>query len=225
MGKIRTKELFDIVRSVSNDEVNQRAALSSNKSKVQRYIWLFGFGIPLLISLITLFVAYKFQLESTWFWFGLFSLSICYISIILSMLWDVFTHRDILKRLWTEPFALIVSNAESNASTDMAHYRKLLSYSLEELRYLLLQLVSEKEAFSRRISLINGSIEKVGLLPGILALVVMFTKLPSEQSPPWVAGIALAIPFLHIFGVGMMFLISRLERSIKLVELAITKKI
>ncbi|HDY7997715.1 TPA: hypothetical protein ACGUON_004710 [Vibrio vulnificus] len=118
-----------------------------------------------------------------------------------------------------------MSNAESNASTDMAHYRKLLSYSLEELRYLLLQLVSEKEAFSRRISLINGSIEKVGLLPGILALVVMFTKLPSEQSPPWVVGIALAIPFLHIFGVGMMFLISRLERSIKLVELAITKKI
>lgn len=221
MGRIRNKELFDLINKISQDEIE--LIEKKTKNKFQSMVWKLGIGLPLIVA-IPLFIVshiYKFQ---ELFWIGFICLSISYISIIFNMLLEIYTEFGLIKKTFKDPFSLIIANAQRHALTDMVSYHNLKKFTLNELQYLNSQLCSERDAFSRRITLIIGSIEKVGLFPGILAMIIMMNKAPNQQTP-WIISIAVGICILSFLSVGFLFSINRLERIIKLIELSIENKL
>lgn len=96
MGRIRNKELFDLINKISQDEIDFME--KKTKNKFQSMVWKFGIGLP-LITAIPLFIVshiYKFQ---ELFWIGFICLSISYISIIFNMLLEIYTEFGSIKKL------------------------------------------------------------------------------------------------------------------------------
>ncbi|MGL6001711.1 MAG: hypothetical protein ACRCZ4_06355 [Plesiomonas sp.] len=222
MGTIRTKELFSIVKEINNA---QSASIEQkNSTKLQRILVKFGILPPVAASLILLTICSQMEKPlMPLLVIALVSLCISYISIIASMMLDMFSNRKTIKQIFKNPLALITLKVENRANTDITIYRKLLQFSLEELRYLQMELSAETNAFTKQTHLISGSIEKIGLIPGILSLVVIWNKLPNQQTG-WIVGIALSIPCLQFFSICMLTLLSRFERTIKIIDIAILQK-
>ncbi len=82
---------------------------------------------------------------------------------------------------------------------------------------VLLELKSEKQSFSNRVSLVIGAIDKIGLFPGILALIISLANFNSMEQD-WVLAVAYAMPFLYLFGVYAHLLINRINRYIAIIE-------
>lgn len=220
MGRIRNKELFDLINKISQDEIEFMK--KKTKNKYQSMVWKFGIGLPLIAAILFFIVSHICKYQGI-FWIGFICLAISYISIIFNMLLEMYTEFGLIKKTFKDPFSLIVENAQRHALTDMVSYHNLKKFTLNELRYFNSQLCSERDAFSRRIALIIGSIEKIGLFPGILAMIVMMNKEPNQQIP-WIISIAVGICILSFLSVGFLFSINRLERIIKLIELSIENK-
>ncbi|MGF1836428.1 hypothetical protein [Photobacterium sanguinicancri] len=225
MGIIRVDKLFSIVKEISRNEVGDRKNNNCSKNrKLERLLFLLMVIVPFSLSLIICLIINYVYNDDWLIYLALFFLSITYVSILVNPVITIFVNRKAIVKTAREPFSIICENAESHAKLDLVKYRELLTYSREELDYLLLQLKAERDAFTKRIYLVNGSIDKVGLVPGILALIVLLTKLPGEHVS-WIFALAFSSPILHFFGIGMFFLISRLERVIGIVEAALKSKI
>ena len=223
MGKIRVNDLFSVVKDISRNEVNCKKLKVTRTRKIQKYIWVFGILLPVIFSIILFGIFYVGGNDQKLIYVSLILLLIAYIFTMLLPLIDIFSDKEWIRNMYKEPFTVIANNAEIAAHLDLNEYRRFLSFSNEELKYLKVQLFAEKEDLKRRVCLINGSIDKIGLIPGAIALVVLLSKSPSV-SDAWLYSLASVSMVLHLFGVGMFFLVSRLERIIYLLDTAIEMK-
>lgn len=216
--------LFRVVKQINNRE----RANSKNKSKTPNNRQVNRLFIELVIFpfclAITIVLARKlFELGDWLINPALAMLALSYIGIVLHPIISVIINRKAFVRGILNPFYLLVDNAKSCSEVDAKLVRYLESKPIEHLNFLLLEINSEKSAFQKRISLTIGAIEKIGLFPGFLAMAVTLSKLGSGQ-PEWVYALAYATPALHVFGVAMHHLISRLERISSLLEYVIETK-
>jgi len=99
-----------------------------------------------------------------------------------------------------------------------------MSKKKQDLEVVLLEVVAEKEAFEKRIALLVGSIDKIGLAPGLLALFLSMNKL-KDIEVDWVLAIAYAIPIFYGFGVFSHILATKMSRHITILEYVISKKV
>jgi RNAse (barnase) inhibitor barstar len=162
-------------------------------------------------------------------WFGistswipvisLLALLIWYLCILAEPLLDAWVYRELIK----SPFGVLLNNAKVAARCDLSLMRKLMPKPLEQVELLLLEVKAEKDSFERRISLFVGSIEKVGIVPGLLALAFSLSNLKQGQSK-WVTALAYATPILYFVGAGGHYLIMSLDRKVKILELVIARK-
>lgn len=216
--------LFRVVKQISDRERagSKRRAKTPNNRQINRLfieLVIFPFFLAITITLARKF----FELGDWLINPALSMLALSYIGIILHPIISVVINRKAFFRGILNPFYLLMDNAKSCSEVDVKQIRYLESKSIEHLKFLLLEINSEKSAFQKRISLTIGAIEKIGLLPGFLAIAVTLSKLGSGQ-PEWVYALAYVTPALHIFGVAMHYLISRLERISSLIEYVIEIK-
>ena len=223
MGKIRIAELFSVVEDISRNEVNCKKLKGARTRKIRKYIWIAGILLPVVLSVILFAIFYAGNYNSQLVYASLFLLLIAYIFTMLLPLIDVLSDKMWIRNMYKEPFTVIVNNAENAAYLDLGEYRRFLSFSNEELNYLKVQLLAEKDDLKRRVRLVNGSIDKIGLIPGAIALVIMLSKTPTANDA-WLYSLASVSVILHLFGIGMFFLVSRLERVISLLDMAIQMK-
>ena len=223
MGKIRIAELFSVVEDISRNEVNCKKLKGARTRKIREYIWIAGILLPVVLSVILFAIFYAGNYNSQLVYASLFLLLIAYIFTMLLPLIDVLSDKMWIRNMYKEPFTVIVNNAENAAYLDLGEYRRFLSFSNEELNYLKVQLLAEKDDLKRRVRLVNGSIDKIGLIPGAIALVIMLSKTPTANDA-WLYSLASVSVILHLFGIGMFFLVSRLERVISLLDMAIQMK-
>lgn len=102
-----------------------------------------------------------------------------------------------------------------------------MNSSVESIELATHEWRAEKESFERRVGLVVGTIDKVGLAPGLLATFFSWHTL-REISPGWgesvVGSVAYAMPFLYFPGILAHLLVLDMDRGLKLLELVLLRK-
>jgi hypothetical protein len=91
------------------------------------------------------------------------------------------------------------------------------------------ELKADRAAFERRVGTLIGAQEKIGLVPGLIALVAAIARFysPDAQgalSSPLIQGFVYGIPVLYLAGIWLHTLMSQMDRVIMLFEMIIEAK-
>ena len=121
------------------------------------------------------------------------------------------------------PLSIIIGNAKKYHYTDTIFVQYLTSRDNRALEISLIEMKAERAAFEKRVALIVGMMDKVGLLPGIVAIFVSLPKIKAIDID-WVLAIAYAMPFLYFMGLWSHYLMSKMSRHISLMEYALEQK-
>lgn len=215
------KDIFLILRAASQSE---RKLANKKNSRLGKL----AVGV-LLLALITSVAAFvilylKKDAEPDYGTFiGFALLGIAYVSIFTFPIVDIWQNRKSIYLMLTEPMKIILDNAENTARVDESVVPELRTFSLEQLEFVCLAIKSERFFLERRLSIIVGPIEKIGVMPGLLAAGVSFFNMNTGQSY-WITVFACLVPIFYLIGVAANFLIMRLDRNVRLIELIVEQK-
>lgn len=224
MDKSALESLYLLIEEISDQEIKEQKNINKaqNRRIFSYFFWicLFPFIIAAMLALLN---KYCFK-ESLIGDISLVILSFTYLAIMLQPLHSAWIFRKSIFLLFRNPFVIILNNSKNIAISDNASVKKLLEKPIDHLKFLSLELKAEHNAFTKRISLIIGAIEKIGILPGILALLVVFIRLGDKEQSEWVYVLIYINPALYIAGAGMHLLLNRLERINMLIEYIVEQK-
>jgi len=115
----------------------------------------------------------------------------------------------------------IVETSRMFANADAPHVNELFKYQQQDLQYVLVELKAERGAWERRVGVLIGAQEKIGMIPGLIALIAALSRLQGDPLPSWVVGVVYALPVLYFFGLCSHILMTKLDRGIMLLEMVI----
>jgi len=223
MDRSELDSLYQIAQQISNQEIEQGKKVSSVKNRHANKIFVWSVIVPIILGLVIGFANKLFINEPILRIISVCILLISYLSIIAQPIIEAWLYKDSICRFISNPFSKLLMNSKFNANNDLPFITDLLEKKLEHLKFLKLELDAEKNAFSKRISLMVGALERIGLLPGVFGILVTISELGKEQSD-WAYALAYATPILYLAGIGMHLLVSRLDRISQLVGYAIEMK-
>ncbi len=159
-------------------------------------------------------------------------IAVSYLAMFFYPLLGVLLYRDSLKKVFTAPFAnLLELNVKTLMQVEARYLPQLAALSRETLKLGALELKSERDSLEKRTHMVTGALEKVGILPGLLALVVALSSLDTmlvsvgiTEHMEWLLAIAAINTFFFVMCCYVQFIIVRYERMIALTELAVDCK-
>ena len=146
-----------------------------------------------------------------------------YLGILVSPFVLALYYRKDIAKFMRNPLSIIIGNAKKYHYTDTIFVQYLTSRDNRALEISLIEMKAERAAFEKRVALIVGMMDKVGLLPGIVAIFVSLPKIKAIDID-WVLAIAYAMPFLYFMGLWSHYLMSKMSRHISLMEYALEQK-
>lgn len=164
-------------------------------------------------------------------WTSLVALTLAYLVLLIHPFVAAWIHRRSLAIAAKNPLGLLLSNAKATTRVDLRYLPHLKRESVEDLEMVLMEVKTERDFFERRSAAIFGPVEKIGLFPGLLALGVLLHNLQAIQpsNPPagqssWITVLAYSSWLWGAFSTYTVFALGRLDRHIKLLELALNRK-
>lgn len=159
-------------------------------------------------------------------------IAVSYLAMFFYPLLGVLLYRDSLKKVFTAPFAnLLELNVKTLMQVEARYLPQLAALSRQTLKLGALELKSERDSLEKRTHMVTGALEKVGILPGLLALVVALSSLDTmlvsvgiTEHTEWLLAIAAINTFFFVMCCYVQFIIVRYERMIALTELAVDCK-
>lgn len=144
----------------------------------------------------------------------------CYVSI---------TYKSIKqeRRLFRLPFNRAINlNVKSVYCSDKKYLKQLILLDVSELKFGYLELNSEYEYFKKRINLVIGPIDKLGILPGLIATVgVLPNTIEAFGINYWVSIFSYAYIGLIIFSLFFYDTVAKYERMLSLTKFVIESKL
>lgn len=196
---------------------NERPAEDKSKENLERIIFFICL-LTVVVSILTLFLAKKFEI-STLENISSILLILSYLGIFLHPVFMFFIWRQTISKFFSNPNEIFYTRAEDRAKKTSLYIRHLSSKNEDELYLAKLELTYEKKQLEKRTSILVGAIEKVGLIPGILALSASYN---SEHY--WILAIAYATPVLFIFGAFSQLTCTKIQRHIELIDFVIKNR-
>lgn len=219
-----TQHFLKILADIEHTEKDRRKQIRTQEKSTVAYrlgtkIFWIGVITPAILSVLLL--------AALWLgapsWLGYLSiilLALSYMVILLYPFVGAWLYRVKLKAIYRAPFAHLLSlNVENPMQVDGLYLPQLNNLARTTLQLGVVELKNERNSFERRMSLLAGSIEKLGILPGLLALFATLPKLGAQ--PDWVYAIAYANIPLFLFSILVHTSLIRYDRMIALTELAI----
>ncbi|MBD8097999.1 hypothetical protein IFR08_07380 [Pseudomonas fluorescens] len=159
-------------------------------------------------------------------------IAVSYLAMFFYPLLGVLLYRHSLKKAITAPFAnLLELNVKTLMQVEARYLPDLAALSRETLKLGALELKSERDSLEKRTHMVTGALEKVGTLPGLLALIValsslddMLVRVGIAERTEWLLAIAATNTFFFVMCCYVQFMIVRYERMIALTELAVDCK-
>lgn len=114
------------------------------------------------------------------------------------------------------PTAQLLQVFESGAIKEISSMNSFEDISLETVEYLSNRLLLAKEQLHRRMAYLMGAVDKVGILPGLVASFLALNKileskvLPVEDKQLYIYA-AIAFCFLYAFSISAMLICQRFE--------------
>ncbi|MCK3865492.1 hypothetical protein [Pseudomonas sp. B329] len=194
------------------------------------YFWLAVVG-PSILAIVLAGLGKAFQ---AYWWFsvswGLIAFS--YLAMFLYPLLGVLLYRHSLMKMFTAPFAnLLEWNVKTVMQVEARHLPELVALSRETLKLGALELKSERDSFEKRTYMVTGALEKVGILPGALALIIGLSSFAKTLDSAgitahmdWIFAVAAANIFFFLMCCHVQMMLVRYDRMIALTELAVDCK-
>lgn len=159
-------------------------------------------------------------------------IAVSYLAMFFYPLLGVLLYRHSLKKAITAPFAnLLELNVKTLMQVEARYLPDLAALARETLKLGALELKSERDSLEKRTHMVTGALEKVGILPGLLALIValsslddMLVRVGIAERTEWLLAIAATNTFFFVMCCYVQFMIVRYERMIALTELAVDCK-
>lgn len=141
-------------------------------------------------------------------------------------------YRHSLKKVFAAPFATLLEwNVKPVMQVDAQYLPELAALSHETLKLGALELKSERSGFEKRTYMVTGALEKVGILPGSLALFIGISTLIKtldgagiSARVDWVFAVAVANIFFFLMCGYVQMMLLQYDHMIALTELAIELK-
>ncbi|MEG5263953.1 hypothetical protein TRP66_06585 [Pseudomonas sp. JDS28PS106] len=222
----------DIENAYKNAVGESRAQRrSSRASRIDHRVFWFGLIGPSILAVLLapagLIDSMEWIFTVSW---GLIAVS--YLTLFIYPLVRLWLSRHELKRLVSDPF---ISQLKANVKTVMqvdAHYLpQLITLSTETLKLGIVELKNERSGLEKRTHLVTGSLEKLGIFPGTLAMfagltaVYKFLTDAGITTSPWHWGFVVAAAgIFYLMCCQSQMTMVRYDRIIALTELAIERK-
>jgi hypothetical protein len=134
--------------------------------------------------------------------------------------------------IWTSArriFNSFIENIKAASHADASHVNELAKYTWQDLQYVLVEVKAERAAMERRVGTLIGAQEKVGLVPGLVALGAAIARfyhpgLGGAIWSPLIQGIVYGMPMLYLIGLWAHSEITKADRIIMLLEMIIDTK-
>ncbi|AZF38402.1 hypothetical protein C4J88_3637 [Pseudomonas sp. R4-39-08] len=210
---------------------NRKQSQAGKDARLDRGYFWFALVGPSILS-IPLTIIGKWT-QAYWLYnvsWGLIAIS--YLAMFFYPLLGVLLYRHSLIKIFTAPFAnLLEWNVKTLMQVEARYLPELAALSRETLKLGALELKSERDSLERRTHMVTGALEKVGILPGLLALAVALSSLDTMLASvgitahtEWLLAIAATNTFFFVLCCYVQFMIVRYERMIALTELAVDCK-
>lgn len=144
----------------------------------------------------------------------------CYLIILLQPFLLAWIHRHALHEILRLPFSACVrANVQNPMEIDKRHLPRLVALPRIDLDVGLNSLKYEALFFEKRIGWVVGSIEKIGLIPGCMA--ILFATGSAGAPPILATSVAWANVVISTLGILGSVYVVRYQRMISLTDLAI----
>jgi hypothetical protein len=215
----------------------QTVRISRNQRKTNRnyrletqYFWLAMISpsvVAVLLAILGKSIAAHWLFNISWV-----LIAMSYLALFLYPFVGVLLYRDSLKKVISAPFASLLEwNVKTVMQIDAQYLPELTALSRETLRLGALELKSERGGFEKRTYMVVGALEKVGIFPGFLALLIGISTLIKtldgagiSARMDWVFAVAVANVFFFFMCGYVQMMLVQYDRMIALTELAIELK-
>ncbi|REL26938.1 hypothetical protein DXX93_10395 [Thalassotalea euphylliae] len=216
-----TREIYKNLKKLAKDE---------NKARSKREpfwtitnIWYFAsigsIVLAFLLTGINFLLDYKIELLVT---ISFIAVILGYLGLLLTPVVGFIANFRGIKQFFESPVDILINNAETKHELDELVYKAFLDVSLDDLKLAKLEMVAEHKAFTERRTSTVGQVEKLGLIPGLIALALMIPKIERLEYE-WLMTLVYANAALIIFGVFATYQATKMERYISIIDLAIEK--
>jgi len=123
-----------------------------------------------------------------------------------------------IKPFFKDPTANFLESIGDLASYEITMFEKLDELSLESVQYAVNRLKSSSAQFDRLRSFLMGAIEKVGVIPGLIASALAITKVLSSSGFSWIEGLSILLLFFYALMFPLMEASIKFERYASILE-------
>ncbi|MDX7845810.1 hypothetical protein SJS51_19955 [Aeromonas caviae] len=204
-------------------EIRKRNTTIKKKERWSNIIFKILVVLPLALSLLCLGINLYFDSNGIAFT-GLIFLFVSYIGTILQHLLVLFANWKEFIKVLSKPFGLIIHNTKVTVRYDALLYKALMYFSTQELKYISSRMKTERNTLHSKVSLLIGGIDKIGIFPGLVAILISFNQTGNNGVSSWAQPIAYVSIILYIFGFLFHNAIIRADEKIQLIDFIIDVK-
>jgi len=225
MKSSEIEKIFDsLVKYNSKYDANISSLFPSIKQWPGKLFYTFVI-FPAALSIIFIIPAIYSGSSSLWKLSPLLSVALSYIGIVVCQVSLIFEQRKDLMDLARNASSVTLGAVRNECLKDLEVVESLLQYEKSSVDYVYKHLVVERQAFERRVGVLVGALEKIGIIPGIFTLLFAFwSKINLSPAPYIVEGAAIGVLFLYVMAFNFHFHFNRLDRYIGLFEYVIERE-
>lgn len=206
--KMFSSEVATVISALSRIGKQNKPSFFSNKyEKCFLYTMLL-----ILASIIVLGVCYYcFKIT----WLKVFLLILTLFFYLIAIAWQLLLVTPILK-FFKDPTGNFLTDLELSVSREISSMTSLASVSNNSIQYVHDRLVLVNSQLNTRMAFLLGAVEKVGVLPGVIASLFALSKM-SEKKPLIMNGedvyfyIALVLLVLYVFSLVFLMVGQKFE--------------
>jgi hypothetical protein len=211
---------IDLLR---NHELKFKEKIKSNKSsKLDRILF------AVLVSLVSfsfVFIGLYAIFKPDYRFFAYISIALIFSSYVLLLFMPIakiYEERKSIKYFFTMPLSSsIEQNIKKESLIDNDFLPEFILLGKDSLELGLMEVKHEREFLNKRITLLVGPIDKLGILPGIISMIITISKPVGGYD--WVMGLAYGYIALIVISLSFFNLLVKYDRIIALTELALSR--
>jgi len=145
-----------------------------------------------------------------------------YALLLLMPVVKIFEERKSIISFFTMPLSSSIDeNIKRESLIDNDFLPRFILLGKEILELGLMEVRHEREFLNKRITLLIGPIDKLGVLPGIISMIITISKPVGGYD--WVMGLAYGYIALIVISLSFFNLLVKYDRMIALTELALSR--
>ncbi|MBT0726021.1 hypothetical protein HGT73_01260 [Rosenbergiella australiborealis] len=215
--------IIDYIKLLKDHELKYKEKIKPNKiSKIDKVLFS---SLVSLVFISFIFIGvyaifkpdYRFLLN-----ISIVLISFSYVLLLLMPIVKVFEERKTIKHFFTMPLSSSIDqNIKRESLIDNDFLPRFISLGKELLELGLMEVRHEREFLNKRITLLVGPIDKLGILPGIISMIITISKPVGGYD--WVMGLAYGYIALIVISLSFFNLLVKYDRIIALTELALSR--